>query len=237
MTRTNIPIRFRFLKLPVTWELQDNRKLGTVLCGQLNIGKDPAKVPLSELDGWKVRDEFLRLPEDPRKLAAFLNTVGAWSSDPEEAALDSRRFPIYAHLDDLWMFRADLRDALLGEHRGSFIRSVAPRLKKASTLADLQMEPYSWANNFPFRFELSDVAAGLVTITNARRMLLATVFVDIANGLRFKVCQRPDCDRRKIFPIESRHERKFCDWYCAHITTVRKNRPRKGRSKKTRKSR
>jgi hypothetical protein len=236
MTRTNVPIRFRFIKLPVTWELQDHKRLGTVLRGQLKIGREADKVPLSELDGWKLRDEFFRLPDnDPHKLLAFLNAVGAWSEDPEEAALDSRRYPCYAHLDDVWRFRTDLKDALLREHRQSFIRSVAPRLTKPKTLADLHWgEPYSWVNSFQFCFELSDVAAGVVSITNARRMLLATVFVDIARQLRFKICQRPDCG--KMFPLESKRKKKFCDWYCGHITTVRRNRPHKGRRKNVQKS-
>jgi len=235
MTRRNIPIRFRFLKLPVTWELQDNKKLGAVLCGQLKLSREADKVPLSELDGWKLRDEFFRLPEnDPHRLAAFLNAVGAWSSDPEEAAFDLRRFPCYVHLDDVWRFRADLRDALLRTHRENFIRSVAPRLAKPKTLADLEAEPYSWVHNFPLRFELSDVAAGVVTVTNARRMLFATVLADVAGGIRFKICQRPDCG--VAFPLESKHKRKFCCWNCAHLTTVRRNRPRKGRRKNARMS-
>jgi hypothetical protein len=85
---------------------------------------------------------------------------------------------------------------------------------------------------FPMRLEITDVASGVLTLTDAYHMLLATVFFDIARGIRFKTCERGDCGRP--FPLESKHEKKFCCWYCAHITTVRRNRPHNGK-KKTRK--
>jgi hypothetical protein len=83
---------------------------------------------------------------------------------------------------------------------------------------------------FPLSFELAGFPAGVVTVTDAYHLLLATVFVDAAQRIRFKICQRKDCG--KPFPLENKHKKKFCCWYCGHITTVRRNRPRSGSKKK-----
>ena len=48
---------------------------------------------------------------------------------------------------------------------------------------------------FPLSLELSSVASGVVTLTDTYSALLATVFFDVARGVRFKVCAKPDCKR------------------------------------------
>lgn len=231
MAHKNIPISFRFLKLPVTWEVNVSPKVGTVLCGRLKKGQSPAEVKLSELDGWTCRDEFFGLPEnDAARLAEFFNKVGVWSTDGEWP-----RYPLYAHMDDVRGFREDLRHALL--YQKDFMAAVTPALQRPKTLLDLMAQPHP-ANNFPLRFELSNVAAGVVTITNARQMLFATVLADVARGIRFKTCKRKDCG--KPFPVESEHTRTFCTQYCGHLVSQRKNRAveqRKRRAEKLRRAR
>lgn len=217
MAHHNIPISFRFLKMPVTWEMGTSQKTGTFLRGQ-QIVQPLDKVKLSKLDGWECRDEFFGLPEnDVARLAAFLDKVGVWSSDPERM----ERYPLHAHVDDVWRFRAELRDALLDQKH--FIASVTPKVPNPKTELDL-MQPHP-ANRFLLRFELSEVAAGVVTITNARHMLFATVMADIASGIRFKTCKRKDCG--KPFPLESEHKRKFCSQYCGHLVSQRQKRAAK----------
>jgi hypothetical protein len=234
MAHSNIPIRFRFLRLPVAWEVSVSPLVGTVLCGQLRKWESsPGEVRLSELDGWACRDKFFGLQEDDVPgLADFLNQVGAWFSGPDSAALDWSRYPLYAHADEVWQFREDLRDALLDQSRKHFVEQVAPELPVPKTLLDL-MAPRP-ANNFPLRFELSKVAAGVVTIINARQMLFTTVLADVASRISFKTCKRKDCE--KPFPIESAHKRKFCSQYCGHLVSQRKKRAAKQRQKRARKS-
>src|ERR1700678_2126909 len=221
MAHNNISISFRFLKLPVTWELGTTSKTGPFIVGR-QTNQRPENVHLSELDGWKCREEFLGLPEnDLEKLAEFLNRVGLWSTDGEAYGFDPSRFPLYVYLDDMRRFRADMKDALLDESRKHFMAAVTPKVPKPRTLLDLIALPYP-RNNFPLRFELSRVVEGVVTITHARQMLFATVLADVANGIRFQTCKRKDCD--KAFPIESEHERIFCSQYCGHLVSQRKKR-------------
>jgi hypothetical protein len=91
------------------------------------------------------------------------------------------------------------------------------------------------ANNFALRIELTDVVAGIVTITNARRMLSATVLEDVAGGIRFKTCKRRDCP--KPFPIQSKHKQDYCRQYCGHLASQRRKRAAEQRRRPTKKKR
>lgn len=130
------------------------------------------------------------------------------------------RFPLIVRPAEVWSFREDLKYGLLVGNRKWFKEMVTPVRSKPRAWVDL----YSWrtANQFELRFELSDVAVGAVTITNARHMLFATVLADVARGIRFKTCKRKDC--RKPFPIESEHKRDYCKPYCGHLVSLRKKR-------------
>src|ERR1700734_4176233 len=223
MAHQNIPIRFRFMKIPVTWELSVNARVGPVASGRLENKKALEQVKLVELDAWQCRDEFFSIADnDAPGFTQFLNRVGVWSADPEAASLDWSRYPIYAHLDDVLRFREELTTALV--HPKSFRANGSPALPRPQTLLDLiaQSNP---VNSFPLRFELTDVAAGIVTLTNARQMLLATVLADVARGIRFKTCKRKDC--QKPFAIESEHKRDYCGQYCGHLESVRRSRRQK----------
>jgi hypothetical protein len=230
MTHNLIPIRFRFLKLPVVWTADVSTKHGPVICGQLQKWKSsPEEIKITELEGWQLRDELFSLPDDIVALTRFLNKVGVWSSDPESASFDWSRYPLHVQVNDVRRFRDELKDALI--YQKEFAGGIAPPLKKAKTLLDL-MTPHP-ANNFPLRFELSEVAAGAVTLTNARQMLFATVLTDVARGIHFKTCKRKDC--QKPFPVESGHKRDYCGQYCGHLESVRRNRAKKpGKRKVTR---
>jgi hypothetical protein len=231
MAHTPISIRFRFLRLPVVWEVSENPKAGPYFHGQLEVTPEKKDLKLVELDGWALRDQFFGLPENNiDRLAEFLNKVGVWSSDPDEAALDISRYPLSACAEEVWRFREDLRWALL--YQRPFIAQVAAESKSPRTRFDLISRPHR-ANQFQLRFEITDVVAGVVTILNARHMLFTTVLADVASGIRFKICQRKDC--RKPFPIESEHARKFCSQPCGHLVSQRKKRAAK-RKKKARNS-
>lgn len=150
-----------------------------------------------------------------------MNSVGVWSSGAEGPALAHwSRNPLYADPDEIWQFREGLKDGLSSSYRRNWVSQLAPLLPRPQTLLDL-VTPNP-GNNFPLRFELTDVVAGVVTITNARRMLFATVLADVARGIRFKTCKRKDC--QKPFPIQSKHKQEYCRQYCGHLASQRRKR-------------
>jgi len=52
--------------------------------------------------------------------------------------------------------------------------------------------------------------------------ILATVQFKLAQGSTFRTCARRDC--HLPFEVTSRHKRRFCTQYCAHITSLRQRR-------------
>jgi hypothetical protein len=220
MTRTTIPIRLKFLRIPITWEIRAvaGRSRGQhqlfAFAKQLH---DDSSGDVAELDGWKCREEFFALKEnDNDALLKFLTKVGVWLRDEGELMGHwskevmrhySEGHPVPIDVRGLWKFRDSLKRALMD-----------------------RWLPETKGIEFPLSFELAGFPAGVVTVTDAYHLLLATVFVDAAQRIRFKICQRKDCG--KPFPLENKHKKKFCCWYCGHITTVRRNRPRSGSKKK-----
>lgn len=257
-SQQNISFRFRFVKLPVTWEILtgarwEQYKAATpknvaaklkreltpdeiadferripaapLLRGQMRKIQTLDSEVLTEIaDLRSLRDEFFALPEgDLDTLAGFLNKVGAWpsSGDPSKGTPGyALSFPVFVQPDEVWAFRRDLDDALLDRNRQSFKEAVTPVSSRPKTWLDLYV-PHP-ANDFHLRFELSNVVAGVVTLTNARHALFATVLADIARGIRFKMCARKGCT--VPFPITSKHGKKYHSVKCGHLALVQKQR-------------
>lgn len=223
----DMPIRFRFLKIPAQWEIRTvkaQRHHEACPLAFATLG-DPWEMKLPDLDGWSCRDAFFALPEgDNEKLMKFLSDVGVWSNDEvkshwaDEATQHiGRGHPSPIDPVGVWRFREGLRDALLDKK--SFKETYATPRPRNTTAFDILQEPRI---KFELGFELESVASGVITTTDAHHMLLATVFADVARGIRFKTCKREDCLRP--FPLTSDHKRKFCSQYCGHLASQRKNR-------------
>jgi hypothetical protein len=61
--------------------------------------------------------------------------------------------------------------------------------------------------------------------------ILATIYVDHLHGTKFGFCKRDDC--RNPYKIESKHIRKYCSQYCAHLESLRRMRARSRKRLKT----
>ncbi len=222
MAQPKITIRFRFIRIPVTWEPFESEKTGLSLCGKLTKWDSAYEVKVSELDAWDCRKEFFGLPQNNvARLVMFLNKVGVWS----ESGYDPSQTVMSTGVEDVWNFRERLRHGLASPKH--FRAGAAANLKPPANLVELSLQR-QW--EFPFRFEMNKAAVGVVTMTNFRDALWATVFADIAAGLKFKPCKRKDC--QQLFPIESKHDRDYCSQYCGHLVSQRRNRAQRRRKKK-----
>jgi hypothetical protein len=223
----DIPIRFRFLKTPTQWEIRTVKAHGRHEACPLAFATlaDPWEMTLPDLNGWACRDAFFALPEgDNEKLLEFLGDVGVWSNLELESHWSDEvtqhireGHPVPIDLVSVWRFREGLLDALLDKK--SFKETYATPRPRNTTASGILREPRT---EFRLGFELGNVASGVITTTDARHMLLSTVFADVARGIRFKTCRREDCLRP--FPITSDHERRFCSQYCGHLVSQRKKR-------------
>lgn len=188
-------------------------------------------IKLKEMDAWGCREEFLSIADgDNEKMRQYLESVGIWLDDASEyenrdSEVEQHRRAGHPHpvlVSGLWKFQSMLKRSLINKR--AFSENYGMALGRPATGLQLLIESRK-VMEFPLSMELGKAATGVIPLNDAFRMLLATVFIDVLRGIRFKVCARKDC--RKPFPLESKHQRKFCCWYCAHITTVRKNRPRR----------
>jgi hypothetical protein len=194
-----------------------------LLCGRMRKLEARGAEDLTEItDLSGLRDEFFALPErDLNKLALFLNKVGAWpsSGDPSQNTPGyGMKYPVYVEPEDVWGFREDLRHALF--HQAWFKESVTPVKRSSKTWLDLFTDHR--ANDFNLRFELSDVVAGVVTLTNARHALFASVLADVSRRVQFKRCARKGCNVPCV--IKNKHKKKFHSEKCGHLALVQNQR-------------
>lgn len=222
-----IPIRLIFQRIPTAWEIRTVRgrphhEGGDYLFPTLLADSGRAR----NLDAWDCRDDFFSLRENDNKaLLAFLTKVGLFTRQDGELLGHSYEEVMKHYRDEglipvavrgLWKFQHSLKSALTDME--CFKKTYAPLLTDAEDGLE-----------FPLRLELTRVAAGALTLYDAYHALLASVFFDIARGLRFRVCALPDCDTP--FPLGSRAEKVYCTQYHAHLASKRRNYVPKQRTK------
>jgi hypothetical protein len=201
---------------------------------KVEAARGKSLLKLSQLDGELCRSAFFAIPHgDNEGLLRFLTSVGVWSNQEiqshwcEEIMQHCNEgHPTPVDVAGLWRFRDSLKQTLLD--RGKFKKDYASPLPAPET--DLQLALQSGIE-FPLRFELTGVASGVVSVAEAHQMLLATVFIDIARGTRFKQCARQDCGAP--FPVTSERNKQFCKQYCGHLVSQRKVRAKKRAARNT----
>jgi len=241
-----IDIRFRFLRLPVTWEVLEGNRWDEykasclrrvpskallngvsvppppLLYGRLKVkAAEVGTFPVTEdLDA--VRAEFFDLPEgDLHSLAAFLNTVGAWpsSGDPSQSLPGHQmRFPLTVEPQAIWDFRRDLRHAMLNP---SQFKEFLHQMRNPRSWLELSSQEGA-ANGFTVQFELFGPVVASVTLTNARHMLFAAALSDLARGIRFKRCKRRDCTG--LVPVKKGSLKKYHTTRCERRALMRRRR-------------
>jgi hypothetical protein len=75
--------------------------------------------------------------------------------------------------------------------------------------------PYPWSRDLEYPYFV-------VRTDECRIAIEVTITIDKVRGLKFNLCARGDC--RQPFPLESKHKKKCCSWYCGHLESVRRNR-------------
>jgi hypothetical protein len=157
----------------------------------------PAKGTERACDAWAIRAEFFEIKQDNVSLLNFLNKWGTWHWFD---SLPGHVEPSCITPLEVWDLRDTLRKALLGEI--PWFGNILSGLPGSTTTGE-----------YPF-FTLR--ADGILSA------LTSTVTLDLLRRTRFKLCARKDC--RQPFAIESKHPRKYCKQYCAHLESLRKQR-------------
>src|SRR5215469_14683407 len=184
-----------------------------------HLGLKPVAV-----DGWQIRNHFLRMKQDEESALRFLEDVGLWtiseggmpSTEGHQGILrgwlGTRYLDVWADpipVSHVWRTQDFCRE-LLGnpaQLRTEFTSSRPWYFDKA---LPMHLE---WHGKYPI--------AVLQAITFTE-MMAATFQFDLARRARFRYCKRPDCNIP--FPVITKHHKVYCSWPCAHLEAVRNSR-------------
>src|SRR3954469_4732893 len=124
MTHFEMAIEVRFMRVPIKWEL---RRPGDPIA--IPTGKPKSfDLGANEVDGWDLRDRFLRLERSEQAAISFLNDVGVWDAYEHDGqakgtgqsrltgVIGSRLFIGYAmpvELAELWALQQSLKKDLV----------------------------------------------------------------------------------------------------------------------------
>lgn len=254
MSQVQIVVEVRHLRIDTEWTIKEHRPW--VLASEypsLMIPGPPVQVAIPHvrslhgcvktqlIDGREMRRRFQRLQHTPEASLDFLNAIGVWSAYEHKGKplgsgqselngpVGSRYFSGYATPIDLGQLWAEQRTLDSQLRKPSLLKSqlgpgpgddASPYHKAIHALTT------RFQNELPLHIEWrkSKPIAVIETITG-RELLTATTHLELIQGAKFKVCQRPDC--AIMFPVISKHARKYCSYNCAHLMAVRKSRPAK----------
>jgi hypothetical protein len=193
-----VPIEISFLTTVAKWTLQsdidDDAGLAVFSCQRCSERGQ-------HLNAWQVRDRFLRL-RTTRQLAAFLAETGFFD-----------------------LFLLTFSNLTLWQGLVTHLLRVKPQYwpKLADTYGQrfLQMVKRNTRLRMSFDWEGPSPLAAVEASTTAQA-IIASVQIDHLRGARFRVCARPDCGR--VYEVQSKHERMYCEQYCAHLVSLRRKR-------------
>jgi CGNR zinc finger protein len=211
MARINLPTRLFFSGMEAKWRIETHNSISFALAEEGDFSKQTVH------DAWKLRAKFFALSETDGALLAFLNETGVWNNRGVVHHQSIRHAQEYRHhtelVREIWEYRDRLRRALV--NKAAFRESFE-----------------ATNSEFPVKFKLTATAVeGIIEAYDTSQALLASVLIDIARGIRFKMCAREDCG--ELFPLESRHKRKFCSQYCGHLISIRRAREQQRKTKKS----
>lgn len=217
--KLNIPIRLIAVCVTLDWEiLRKDTEVGFAASNPALTAGPSRKIT----DGWDLTRRFLALnPEDENAILEFLNKYGdfksaiasSWYWATKEAPPRDRGTVERITKDDI----ARLQDYLRQMLRSGDATLAAP------------WEAVGRSYSIGFRKTKTGGQAE-VSVFGTCPMMLATVQFKLMQGAKFKTCFRKDC--RLPFEVTSRHKRRFCSQYCAHITSLRSRRKLQRKAKK-----
>ena len=237
----SIPIAVVHQVTPCTWELKQSpsRKVGE--SGELVpsfIARDPVEwqpgilLPAPPpkpvyLDGRAVRAQFMGLTT-AESFLSFLNHVGMFISVKAEK-LYGWRLKELIGCQRMFAQLAKLppeRWSSYGETLMSPAANVPLGIISALNRASHFKTQFRWGSSLPKSWRMASGVAVIET-EDVVSSILATLIIDHLRGARFGVCARRDC--LQFFEIISRHDKKYCCQYCAHIESQRRTREKQKR--------
>ena len=219
--RGDLPLEFDLYEVSGKWRLEGDR-LHWEQAAEV-AGPWPRKE-----DALELRRQFLAIERgNVQALFAFLKHTGLWMNYRKEFGL----YEFWQDQDTIrWLLTRNLPPSAgysfqewfeLG--MGNFFRNC---LDDRSPL-DVQLRGKRLVASY--------------VLAETRDAIFLSAWLDFARGARFRFCKRPDCPKHRPgtvpFELTSRHRRRYCSQYCAHLESMRRIRARQSSADKERKTR
>lgn len=232
----NVPIQFHMWSVRLNWQIV---RLGkdTLVAGSCFSGVTMENIDLG--DGWELVRHFLSVTsEDEQSVLEFLMTRGRF--DPPKGSITTTHVkPAQVPIHSVWRgdpteighFPVELVSESFSLREFSMIQDYVRRMLTTGN----PTLPTPWKMRDFERYEIAFAGArsgsqAHVLVRGTFPSILATIQFKLAQGARFRTCARKDC--RLSFEVTSRHTRRFCTQYCAHITSLRQRRRAERKAKR-----
>jgi len=218
------------------WKRDDDSVDSEYLAAAIDGSRERLKIPLgmltSDLND-ACYDAFLYSDDDEpvQELCSNFRLNLLFPSKKHLSVTQCRPADAWEMRDDFLRMSPDEAGAIgflnkWGQWTGSYARvSDLVRLQKVVRLA-LISSPARWLTDHrasPYLWQrLPDYPHFAVITNNCETAIRMTVTIDLVRRLKFKICSRRDC--ALPFPITSKHKRRYCSQYCAHLESVRRTR-------------
>jgi hypothetical protein len=167
--------------------------------------------PPKRIAPWVMREKMLNAKTDA-EIIAFLNHVGGCAPSGESNFGACIRDIGHFH------FAQNLITTMMLEPVGRWARLFTDSEDDALFYT-------VWNALSPINTSVELVDNQLAIAVNAATFLdvvFATIYIDKLRGVIYRRCKRRDCPR--IFEVQSRHGQRYCQQYCAHLASMRRNR-------------
>lgn len=244
-----IPISVRYSGVPCIWELRHNAQrypnVGDRGSQPLCFIAHDVKIPPTKwrrgielpgppptskyLDALTLREEFMQLKTDQQFLD-FLNRIGRFSPLPDAERSHGWLFNDLVFCQEMFGQLAKRSPETWNDYAQGLIGPKSPAglvILSALNLSVSHRIQFHWKGaSHGDWFGAKNLA--VIETNDVISAILATIEIDHLRGAKFGCCARSDC--RMFFEITSRHKRKYCSMYCAHLESVRRMRERRKRT-------
>jgi hypothetical protein len=233
----NFPIHFHIGSVKLNWQIVQ-KDGASRFAGSCRVsGVKLENVDLG--DGWELVRQFLSVrPGDEQAILAFLASHGMFEAPKgsiTRADVKEKPLPVtIARPGDkprtepgemVWESFCVKEFAMIQDYLRRMLITGNPTLPT----------PWDRGNIQQYQISFADARSGAkahVAVSGTFPSILATVQFKLVQGAKFRTCARKDCCLP--FEVTSRHSRRFCTQYCAHITSLRRRRKLRGKEKSAR---
>lgn len=227
---SNLPVVFQCLRVEASWDRALQPLTALLYKPDLTKRWDGDFLEVKTLgrkattfDPWEKRNEFFRLRRgDTEGLLSFLQTVGVFHR-PDQAGLTAKytdsEIGRFQTVDHGKVYYVEYLRRISENEIWEIRRLIEGSLQKAEQRSGEH-------SDFHSRIVRSEGNARLiVTTTTFLEALELTITVDQVQRAKIRKCARPDCG--VSFSNTGGHKKKYCEWNCGHVESVRRSRKRK----------